>query len=624
MTKHVFYLLKIYLFWVVVFFVNRLVFILYFIKDFKPAGTKNTLLSFVYGLRLDFSAAAYLFAIPFLVFIVQMFLKKDFYSSFIKIYTYILVALICLISAGDLGIYESWGTRLNMRALSMLVYPTEAFMSMASSPIFILCTIMIAEFFACYFLFRKFISKFPDWRISLQAKPLFALIISILSFAFLTGVVMRGGFQQIPINESSAYFCSVPIADQAAINIPWYITHSFLSKNFITAKNYYIAMPQQLAEQKVSAQYTNFNDSSITKILTTNKPNIVFIQLESFTADVVNELGGDENVTPNLSHLIKNGILFSNIYASGVRTDQGIAALLCGFPAQPLSSIIYQSDKLEHLPFLSIELHKAGYNTSFYYGGELGFGNFNAVAHFGQFEKITGLQNFSKANLFNKWGADDETMLARQSAEMLNEPQPFFSYVITLSSHEPFTVPMQTVFKGDDLCDKFKNACHFTDKALGEYFNSIKNTSWYKNTLFVLVADHGHQLPKNRLFDEPAKYHIPLILFGDAIKPEYRGTVINTVGSQTDIAATLLHQLNLSSEKFKWSNDLLQHNRKPFAFYTFDNGFGWVTNTDAFAYDERAKQIIYDSKKSLSDADSVSLQTGKAYLQSMIGDYLKY
>jgi phosphoglycerol transferase MdoB-like AlkP superfamily enzyme len=624
MTRHIFFLLKLYLFWVVVFFINRLVFILYFIKDFKPAGVKNTLLSFVYGLRLDFSAAAYLFAVPFLVFIIQMFFRKNFFSSFFKIYAYILVALICLVSAGDLGIYQSWGTRLNMRALSMLVYPTEAFLSMASSPIVVLSTIMIAEFIACYFLFRKLIPKFSDWRISAQPKPVFAFIVSVLSFAVFTGVVMRGGFQQIPINESSAYFSAIPIADQAAVNIPWYITHSFLSKHFVTAKNEYVAMPQQLAEQKVSEQYTSFNDSSITKILTTSKPNIVFIQLESFTADVVNELGGDKNVTPNLSHLIKNGILFSNIYASGTRTDQGIAALLCGFPAQPLSSIIYQSDKLQHLPFLSIELHKTGYNTSFYYGGELGFGNFNAVAHFGQFEKITGLKNFSKANLFNKWGADDETMLTRQCTEMQHEQQPFFSYVITLSSHEPFTVPMKTVFKGDDLPDKFKNACHFTDKALGEYFNAIKNTIWYKNTLFVLVADHGHQLPKNRLFDEPAKYHIPLIFFGDVIKPQYKGAVITTTGSQTDIAATLLHQLNLNAEKFKWSNDLLQHNRKPFAFYTFDNGFGWVTDSDAMAYDARAGQVIYDAKKLLKNADVASLQNGKAYLQCMITDYLKY
>jgi phosphoglycerol transferase MdoB-like AlkP superfamily enzyme len=624
MAKHIFYLLKVYFFWVAVFFINRLVFILYFIKGFKPAGTKNTLLSFVYGLRLDFSAAAYLFIIPFLVFLIQMFLRKDFYSAFLKTYTYILVAFICLISAGDLGVYQSWGTRLNMRALSMLAYPTEAFLSMASSPIVVLCMIMIAEFFACYFLFKKLIPKFSHWRISAQLKPVFAFVISVFAFAFFTGTVMRGGFQQIPINESSAYFCAVPIADQAAINIPWYITHSFLSKHFTTAKNDYISMPQQLAEQKVAEQYTGFKDSSITQILTVDKPNIVFIQLESFTADVVNELGGDKNVTPNLSHLIKNGILFSNIYASGTRTDQGIAALLCGFPAQPLSSIIYQSDKLEHLPFLSIELHKAGYNTSFYYGGDLGFGNFNAVAHFGQFEKITGLKNFSEAHLFNKWGADDETMLTRQRTEMQTAQQPFFSYIITLSSHEPFTVPMQTVFKGDDLPDKFKNACYFTDKALGEYFDAIKNTNWYKNTLFVLVADHGHQLPKNRLFDEPAKYHIPLIFFGDVIKPQYRGTVLNTVGSQTDIAATLLHQLNLSAEKFKWSNDLLQRNRKQFAFYTFDNGFGWITDTDAMAYDARAKQIIYDAKKPLKDADVASLQNGKAYLQCMIGAYLKY
>jgi phosphoglycerol transferase MdoB-like AlkP superfamily enzyme len=623
MARHIIYLLKFYFFWVLVFFVNRLVFVLYFIKDFKVAGIKNTLLSFIYGLRLDFSAAAYLFTLPFLVFIMQMFFRKNFYTTFLKIYTCVFLFLISLVSAGDLGIYESWGTRLNMRAISMLAYPTEAYMSMGSSPIVILIIIMIAEFIACYFLFTKILSKFSEWRLPLKLKPSLYFLVCILCIAFFTGTIIRGGFQQIPVNESSAYFCAVPIANHAAINTPWYITHSYVSKHFSVTKNPYKYLPESQAKQRVAAEYKTFVDTCIPRILNTARPNIVFIQLESFTADVVKELGGDENVTPNLSHLIKNGILFSDIYASGTRTDQGIAALLCGFPAQPLTSIAYQSDKLEHLPFLSIELHRAGYSTSFYYGGELGFGNFNAVAEFGQFEKITSLKNFSKANLFNKWGADDKTMLTRQRAEIQTQMQPFFSYVITLSSHEPFTVPMKTVFTGDDVADKFKNACYFTDKALGEYFNAIKNTNWYKNTLFVLVADHGHQLPKNRRFDEPAKYHIPLIFFGDVIKPEYRGTVVTGSGSQTDVAATLLHQLNLSAAKFKWSNDLLQRNRKPFAFYTFDNGFGWVTNTDSLAYDERAKQIIYASQN-LQKNGNEALLNGQAYLQCMTDEYLKY
>ena len=120
-----------------------------------------------------------------------------------------------------------------------------------------------------------------------------------------------------------------------------------------------------------------------------------------------------------------------------------------------------------------------------------------------------------------------------------------------------------------------------------------------------------------------ATSHIPLVFFGDVIKPEYRGTVVTGSGSQTDIAATLLHQLNLSAARFKWSNDLLQHNRKPFAFYTFDNGFGWVTNTDSLAYDERAKQIIYASPN-LQKNGNDALLNGQAYLQCMTDEYLKY
>lgn len=147
---------------------------------------------------------------------------------------------------------------------------------------------------------------------------------------------------------------------------------------------------------------------------------------------------------------------------------------------------------------------------------------------------------------------------------------------------------------------------------------------WYKNTLFVLVADHGHYLPKNRRFDEPGRYHIPLLFFGDVLKEAYRGKKITGAGSQTDIATTLLKQLQLPDTAFKWGNDLLDPRRKPFAFYTFDDGFAWLSGNDTLIFDNRAKRLLYPrDQPSIPYSDSV-LTTGKAYMQTLYEAFLNY
>ena len=207
---------------------------------------------------------------------------------------------------------------------------------------------------------------------------------------------------------------------------------------------------------------------------------------------------------------------------------------------------------------------------------------------------------------------------------MQHPAEPFFSYIITSSSHEPFTVPMPTVFEGNSQNEQFKNACYFTDRSLGAFFEAVKKTAWYKNTLFVLAADHGHHLPRDRRFNEPARYHIPLLFFGEVLKEAYRGKKIAGIGSQTDIAPTLLKQLQIKDTTFKWGNDLFNPGRNAFAFYTFDDGFAWLSAKDTLIFDNRAKRLMYPSEEITSFHSDSLLTTGKAYMQVLYDAFLKY
>jgi len=156
---------------------------------------------------------------------------------------------------------------------------------------------------------------------------------------------------------------------------------------------------------------------------------------------------------------------------------------------------------------------------------------------------------------------------------------------------------------------------------LKEFFEQASKQSWYNNTLFVLVADHGHRLPKeeNEIY-MPQRSHIPLIFAGNVIKPEFRGKRIGITGAQGDLAATLLAQLGLAHHEFYWSKNLLNPYTKQFSFSTYDNGFTWVEPGGALAFDNNSRKKIYTSGVS-----SPQMQRfGQAFLQKVYGQFLKY
>ena len=145
--------------------------------------------------------------------------------------------------------------------------------------------------------------------------------------------------------------------------------------------------------------------------------------------------------------------------------------------------------------------------------------------------------------------------------------------------------------------------------------NRLKKDSLWQNTLVVFVADHGHPLPGYDPNDRPSKFHIPLIFSGGALK--VRG-VVTTIGSQTDIAATVLDQLNINRSKFQWSKDLLDSSARSFAFYSFNNGFGFVSPSGIVTVDNVSKKIIYEK----GNVDSNEINNGKAYMQFSYQDFL--
>ena len=258
-------------------------------------------------------------------------------------------------------------------------------------------------------------------------------------------------------------------------------------------------------------------------------------------------------------------------------------------------------------------------------GGESQFANMKSYLLSSGCENLVDKGNFDKKDMNSKWGAYDNVVYKRVLAESATKKTPFFTTVLTLTNHEPFELPAASHFKGDEIENKFRSTSYYADSCLGAFIREARQQPWYQNTLFVVVADHGHHLPKNQseIFDSH-RYRIPLLFFGEAIKPQFRGTKISKVGSQTDITFTLLNQLNLPVKDYHWGKDLLNPEVKGHAFYSWDNGFGFVNDQNAaLSIDRVSKNVIYKTDGMQNDGKRLE-KHAKSYMQSVFQQYLEY
>lgn len=619
MTRSFFFFLRFFLFWLLFFFVDRLCFLFINFKNVSGIPVSETLATFYHSLLLDFSMTAYLLVIPALSFIFWFLTgKKVVQLKWLSIYTQILVVLVSIISVANFNIYREWGSKINSKALEVAFNtPNEALASSASSPVGLSIALLVLLISTGFILQRYVIlRKLQFGKVPLWLKSLVSILILGLTF-----LLIRGGWSGSPINQSMAYFSKDQVLNIAAVNTEWNLLSSIISSKKTTTNPYSYSSVTS-ARQVVDSLYRTEKDTTIS-VLHNKKPNIVLFIMESFTADLTSSIGGLKDVTPGFDSLVNHGILFSNIYSTGNRTDKGFIAALAGFPTLASVNIVKWPEKTEKLPSLSRTLFKNGYVNSFFYGGESEFDNYKAFLLSHNVEKLIDRNDF-KGGKVTSWGQFDGAVFSRQLKEMASVRQPFFSTILTLTNHEPFAVPGKPKFGAADNVAKFKSTSFYTDSCIQAYLKEAKQYPWYKNTLFIFMADHGHVYPNNR-FDVfvPQRYHIPLLLYGEVIEKEYRGQRFEKVGSQADLPATLLSQLKINARDFKWSKNLLNPYVRPFAFFSWDNGMGFIDNQQCVTFDNVGKMILYNDKKENALNTKETLTNSKSYLQTAYEDFLK-
>lgn len=614
--------LKYFLFWVCYFVVARLIFVLYHFDNTQSIGFQNIIEVFAYGIRLDLSAAGYFSVIPFILFSFFFLINlKENFGGVIRTYTIAFILISSSLIAADLELFKNWGYRIDDTFLKYLMSPNEAAASVSSYPVFTLVSIFLIFSIVSIYIFNKKVLKKQQntegGNFSFGKRILYFLVGIVVTVALILPI--RGGLQLAPVNQSAVYFSDKPFANYAAVNPMWNFFVSVFEKTS-EDRNPYAYFPENEAVATLKAL---FSDSSKTqKLLRSDlpQPNIIIVTYESLTAKVIERLGGEKGITPNFDTFSHEGVLFSNIYSSGDRTDRGLVAVLSGYPAIPRANVMEVPRKSAQLPVLSRILRGDNYNTGFYYGGEAEFANMKSYLLTGEFSKLITKSDFKKEDLSSKWGAFDHILFERLLLDLQGFKQPFFVNLLTQSSHEPFEIPRgwgkQNLPPTDDLDEKFRRVHFYSDQALGVFIREAKKQDWWKNTLVIVIADHSsmHIEPHDDFF---GKFHIPMLWIGGALA--VHDTIVPQVGSQVDLSATLLAQLNINHKDFKWSKNLLSIDCQPFAYFAFQNGFGFVQKNNRYVFDTEGSFFIQKE----GQIDSLDIRKGKSFLQMSYQDYLK-
>ena len=601
--------------WLCFFAITRLIFIVYNTDELTGIPFFEIAQSFFEALYVDLSMTCYLAGVPFLGYFAFSITGKQCFLFFNKWFSRLLILIVSVITITELPLYDEWSHKLTYKALWFLREPKEVFSTASVAQLIGGLFGIIILTAAGWWLFNKIV---PPAILPRRFRLLTAALFFIAGTPLIiTGI--RGGWQPIPVQVSDAYFSHHNFLNEASANSTFQLMSNVLQN--LEAYKPYAFYPKEIVDGVLAELHSVEKDTTIS-FLKTERPNVVLVVFEGWSADVVESLGGYNGVSPHFSQLVRNGISFDSCYASGNLSDQGIGAVFSAFPAQPKTSIITIPGKYGKLPCINTEFRKAGYYTSFMFGGQLNYGNIRSYMYYNNFDRIIEGKDFPSDIYHGRLGVHDDGLYSRQLDELKKTKQPFFASLFTLSTHAPYDFKMKEMLHWGAESKDYINAVYYADSVLNNFMIEAKKQPWYSNTLFVFVSDHHHNTPRNYSYYDPAYRRIPLVFYGDVIKPEFRGYQSKQICSQLDLASTLMHQLNMNAASFSWSKNLFNPYTKEFAFFSFDEGLGWKRPEGQFVWYVKDNRLQFEKYQEPLQKKRL-LMEGKIYLQRISEDFWK-
>ena len=580
--------------------IEKPLFLLWYHAQAAEASAAELALVVWNGLKLDQTVAGYITALPLLVVLAALWIPGRWSRSVLKGYLLVIAAVAATAFAANLALYEYWAFPLDSSVLQYLASPKEALASVTAGQLLLQLLVAAAVFGGMAWCYLRVLRLYDPARRSTHRAGSTLVLLLAAGVLFLP---IRGGVSVATANVSKVYFSGRMFLNHAAVN-PLFSFLSTLSDGDDALYEYeFFPEPERAAIFEPLRGDLPAGIGTDT-LLRTRRPNVVLFLVESFGRSTVDERVGGEPVAPEFQRLKGEGVYFDNLFANSFRTDRGTVAVLSGFPAQTKMSVMKLPVKSQRLPSIARSLRREGYATSFYYGGDLNFTNTASYLYGTGFDRLTWQKDLHFDAPTSKWGYADDVVIDAFTDHVLAEAasqRPFFAAMLTLSSHEPFDVPFA---KFDD---PMLNAMAFTDACLGRFVERVRQTPVWDDLLVILIADHAYPYPYGIANSDALRHRIPMLWLGGAVR---RPAVVETYGSQSDLAATLLAQLGVAHGDFLFSRDLFDPARPKFGYWCFNNGFGVADAGGTTIFDCTSARVISP------DSTAAQLRDGKAMLQT--------
>lgn len=555
--------------YVILSFLTRIVLLIWSAKD-ADFNLSNILRAFFTGFIFDITIAL-AFLLLYAIYLL-LFPKRWIGSLADKIFTYSYLSLILIIIffgvMAEFPFWDEFGVRFNFIAVDYLIYTYEVVANINQSyPLPLIIAVLLALVIGTFVLFYKtgiLRNTFSDKR-PIRIRAFYA--IPMLLIAFLLLGLMK---------NKQADFSNNLVVNELGKNGVFSFFAAFRSNELdfetfypkLNDKEAYSVLKKTLLQENQTYVSDKYDDiSRITKGENEIRPNIILITIESFSGEFLKAFGNKDNITPNYDSLANQSIFFTNLYATGTRTVRGMEALTLSVPPTPGNSIVRRPGN-DHIFSIATILKQKNYHPYFIYGGDGYFDNMNNFFGGQGFDIVdrdrgnplsdhidTHRYNIptNEVSFENAWGICDED-LYKQAIKYADKSSssntPFFQFVMTTSNHKPYTFPEGTI----DLPQGDRNAAvKYTDYALGKFIAEAQTKPWFKNTVFVIVADHcASSAGKWEINID--KHHIPAIIYNLPHEPQK----INRLASQIDVMPTLFGYLNWNYNTALYGKDINQ------------------------------------------------------------------
>lgn len=582
---------------------------------------------FKVGWIFDNSIIGSFTVITSLLFIIFYILNKKFskLAKYIYIFpTVVLFLSICSLSFGNVEYFREFGFNINSSILNYFGDTDEILATFFSgneyNPI---TNLSIILFFTIGFisLINKNLEE-ANLNLKFDIFSVFKTSLSVLFIITLGVFSSRGGFSEAVLDWGRGYYSEYSYMNQFAINPVFSLGRSYYNLKKEQRKGR--ALERTLSKDELKHNIRIIVNDKCGKYISEKNPllritntgkdkknyNVVVVLMESFMSKYIGAQGAKIDLTPNFDKLVKEGVFFNNFYATGTRSNRGIASVTVSYPS-PKAISVTKEFTAGQKSFFSLPkiLKERGYSTSFIYGGDAEFDNMAGFLKLNGVDTVIDERDFSKDDKTIKWGVPDDKLFKKSINYLSSIKQPFYTTIFTLSNHAPYDIdPNYRLFKNNEFGELTNrlNAFHFADVALGQFIDNIKEQKWAKNTIFVFVADHGFKTDSN--FDlNWENFKIPLLLWspGNIFNPE----VNKITSSQVDILPTVMGVLGGVYKNSSWGRDLFNISKENSYAYIVQNNFYGVIKDNTLLIDgDGIKPKLVDIEKSeyFEDKDTLN------------------